>query len=91
LGITFNKYDIFAQITKNYLKLFEIILSNNLGVCDYNENRNIVVFNMNDTGNGFNFIEEEENFILDLSINPLNSLIFYAAFDKMTFTDCKIM
>jgi hypothetical protein len=45
----------------------------------YNEDKKIIVFNMTHTRYGFVVIEEEENYITDLSVNPLDSVIFYCS------------
>jgi hypothetical protein len=48
----------------------------------YNENHKIVVFNMTDTRYEIVVIEKVKKYILDLSVNPLDSIIFYSSWKK---------
>jgi hypothetical protein len=47
----------------------------------YNFDKKIIVFNMTHTRYEFVVIEEEECYILDLSVNPLDSVIFYSIYN----------
>jgi hypothetical protein len=43
----------------------------------YNEANEIIVFNMTDTRYDYVVLSEQNDIIEDLSVNPLDSLIFY--------------
>jgi hypothetical protein len=47
----------------------------------YNFDKKIIVFNMTHTRYEFVVIEEEEYYISDLSVNPLDSIIFYSIYN----------
>ncbi len=43
----------------------------------YNEDKEILVFNMTDTTYEYVVIQEEDEYMNDLTVNPLNSILFY--------------
>jgi hypothetical protein len=47
----------------------------------YNQNNEIIVFNLTNPVYGFMVINEKENTIIDLSVNPLDSFIIYIIYD----------
>jgi hypothetical protein len=50
----------------------------------YNQNNEIIVFNLTNPGYGFVVTNEKENTIIDLSVNPLDSFIIYIISDAKT-------
>jgi hypothetical protein len=58
----------------------------------YNEDKQILVFNMTDTRYEFVVIQEEEEYMNDIKVNPLNSILFYCTrLSNGTHTKGRIM
>ncbi len=85
-----DKYELkttFDRSSYNYGKRLSIDWIH--GLVYFNEDKQINVFNMTDTRYGFVVIKEED-FIEDLSVNPLDSDIFYSTWNQ-SLSNGKIM